>query len=115
MKKLTIFLLGFALCDQAAQPQGCIVVRNISGFGQYNLTDNAFSTSDWQLNINNRYFKSFRDFKGTVDLKTPKQNEAVVKSYTMDISIGRLMRNGWSLDLSIPIAANSRTASLEHG
>src|SRR5258707_14287274 len=111
MKKLFLFIIAATLIVGTAKSQGCVVVRNISGFGQYNLTDNAFSTSDWQLNINNRYFKSFRDFKGTVDLKTPKQNEAVVKSYTMDISIGRLMRNGWSLDLSIPIAANSRTAS----
>jgi hypothetical protein len=115
MKKLTILLLIFRLFNQPVQSQGCIVVRNISGFGQYNLTDNAFSTSDWQLNINNRYFKSFRDFKGTADQKTPEQNEAVVKSYSMDISISRLLRNGWSLDLSLPIAANSREASLEHG
>ncbi|MCW3116367.1 MAG: hypothetical protein JWM28_449, partial [Chitinophagaceae bacterium] len=115
MKKTFLSAIAVLLLVATAKSQGCVVVRNISGFGQYNLTDNAFSTSDWQLNINNRYFKSFRDFKGLVDLKTPKQNEAVVKSYTMDISIGRLMRNGWSLDLSVPFAANSRTASLEHG
>jgi len=114
MKKLTILLLALGFY-QSINAQGCIVVRNISGFGQYNLTDNAFSISDWQLNINNRYFKSYRDFKGTVDQKTASQNEAVVKSYSMDISLSRLMRDGWSLDLSIPFAANSRTASLEHG
>jgi hypothetical protein len=67
------------------------------------------------LNINNRYFKSYRDFKGTVDQKTAKENEAVVKSYMMDVTISRLMKNGWSLDLSVPFAANSREASLEHG
>jgi hypothetical protein len=115
MKKYTIIFLGLWLLNHTANAQGCIVVRNISGFGQYNLTDNAFTASDWQLNINNRYFKSFRDFKGTVDQKTPKQNEAVVKSYSMDIAISRLMRNGWSLSLSIPVSANSREASLEHG
>jgi len=115
MKKLTIFLLGFALCNQAAQSQGCIAVRNISGFGQYNLTDNAFSTSTWQLNINNRYFKSYRDFKEKVDQKTPKQNEAVVKSYSMDLSLSKFLRDGWSLELSVPVSANSREASAEHG
>jgi len=98
-----------------AKSQGCIVVRNISGFGQYNLADKSFSTASWQLNINNRYFRSFRDFKGVVDQKTAKQNEAVVKSFTTDISISRLLENGWSLSLSIPIAVNSRTSSGEHG
>ncbi|HET6769588.1 MAG TPA: hypothetical protein VFH08_19410, partial [Chitinophagaceae bacterium] len=115
MKKLSLLLIVALFIINDARSQGCVVVRNISGFGQYNLTDNAFSTSDWQLNINNRYFKAFRDFKGTVDLNTPKQNEAVVKSYSMDISISRLMRDGWSLNLSVPFSANSRTASVEHG
>ena len=114
MKKIFLLIIAATLMVTTAKPQGCVVVRNISGFGQYNLTDNAFSTSDWQLNINNRYFKAFRDFKGTVDLKTAKQNESVVKSFTTDISIGRILRNGWSLYLSIPFAGNSRTASLEH-
>jgi hypothetical protein len=115
MKKLFIFLLGSFCLKQPIQSQGCVVVRNISGFGQYNLTDNAFSTSNWQLNINNRFFKSFRDYKGTVDQKTPEQNESVVKSYTMDITLSRLMKGGWSLDFSLPIAANSRESSIEHG
>ena len=115
MKKLTILLLSCCLFNPSVRSQGCIAVRNISGFGQYNLTDNAFSISDWQLNINTRYFKSFRDFKEKVDQKTPGQNEAVVKSYSMDISISRMMKSGWSLNLSLPIASNSREASLEHG
>lgn len=115
MKKLSLLLIVALFIIGDAKSQGCVAVRNISGFGQYNLTDNAFSSSDWQLNINNRYFKSFRDFRGKDDLNTPKENEAVVKSYSMDISISRLLRNGWSVDLSIPFSANSRTASLEHG
>ena len=115
MKKLSLLLVAALFITSYARSQGCVVARNISGFGQYNLADNAFSTSEWQLNINNRYFKAFRDFKGKVDLKTDKQNESVVKSFTTNISIGRMLRNGWSLDLSIPFAGNSRTASLEHG
>ena len=115
MKKILLSTIAGMLIVATANSQGCLVVRNISGFGQYNLLDNSFSTSDWQLNINNRYFKSFRDFKGKVDMKTAKQNEAVVKSFTTEISMARFLRNGWSLNVSIPIAVNSRTASLEHG
>ena len=115
MKKFTILFLYLWVFDQSANAQGCVVVRNISGFGQYNLTDNAFTTSDWQLNINNRYFKAYKDYKGTKNQNTAKQNESVVRSFSTDISIGRLLRNGWSLDLSIPFASNSRETSLEHG
>ena len=115
MKKLTILLLSLCLFNETVQSQGCIAIRNISGFGQYNLTDNAFSTSDWQLNINSRYFKAYRDFKEKVDQKTAKQNEAVVKSFSMDFSLSKFLRNGWSINFSLPIAANSREASIEHG
>jgi len=115
MKKIFLLMIAAMVLADAVKSQGCIVVRNISGFGQYNLADKSFSTSEWQLNINNRYFKSHRDFKGKVDQQTAKANEGVVKSFTTDISITRLLANGWSLSLSIPIASNSRTASLEHG
>ncbi len=114
MKKL-LFFYGFILTYSYVQSQGCIMVRNISGFGQYNLTDNAFTVSRWQLNINSRYFKAFRDFKGKADQKTLKQDQSIVYSYTMDITVSRMMENGWSMDFSLPISSNSRSATLEHG
>lgn len=66
----TFITLFIAACiSNAAFTQGCITVRNIFGFGQYNLTDKAFTTSEWRLNITNRYFKAFHDFKGNEDQK----------------------------------------------
>jgi len=115
MKKFILCSFIPMLYSISAESQGCIMVHNISGFGQYNLTDNAFSTSDWQLNINNRYFKAFRDFKGADDQKTPAQDESIVRSFTTDITLSRLLKNGWSMDLSIPFASNSRFADKEHG
>ncbi len=95
--------------------QGCIAVRNISGFGQYNLLDNGYVDAKWQLNINNRYFKSYMDFRGKKSLETVPANQAIVHSYSTDIGIARILDKGWSLNLSIPITSNSREASLEHG
>src|SRR5215831_9145901 len=115
MKKLILILICCAFFAGDAISQGCILVHNISGFGQYNFTDRSFATSDWQLNINNRYFKSFRDFKGTEDQNTPKGDESVVHSYTMDINLSRLFKNGWAISLSVPFAANSRLANKDHG
>lgn len=115
MKKLLILLLFIFVSVSFVNAQGCIIVRNISGLGQYNLTSNSFTNSTWQININNRYFKAYRDYKGKVDQKTPPQNENIIKSYSMDIGVTRLLPNGWSLDLSFPISANSRNTDLEHG
>ena len=115
MKQIIILSITSLHIAVTATPQGCVIVRNISGFGQYNLTDNAFSTSAWQLNVTNRYFRSFRDFKGKEDQQTPKQNQGVNHVYSMDVSISRMLNNGWSLNLSLPVTSNKRTTSAEHG
>lgn len=98
-----------------AHAQGCIAIRNIAGFGQYNPGENAFSSATWQVNITSRYFKSYRDFRGTTDLKTPAANQSVNHVFSTDLSVTRFLSKGWSLDLSIPVTANSRSSSLEHG
>ncbi len=94
--------------------QGCVVARNISGFGQYNLAENSFTTSAWELNINNRYFTSYRDFAGSKNINTPAQNKNEVKSFSTDILVERYLNHGWSVDLDVPISANSRTSNAEH-
>ncbi len=115
MKKLIIIAVLFFLYSLTGYAQGCIPVRSINGFGQYNLTDNSFSGSAWQLNLANRYFQSSRDFKETVDQKTAAQNKSENDTYTLDISLSKLFANGWSVNLSLPINANTRTTSFEHG
>jgi hypothetical protein len=115
MKKILTLTAALSLLCLKSYSQGCVAIRNISGFGQYNFTDNAYSSSAWQLDLTGRYFKSFRDFKGTVDQKTPKQDESVNHVYSLDISLSKMFKNGWSAKFSLPITANDRTSSLEHG
>ena len=115
MKRILFLCAAFPLLSVWAYGQGCIPVRSINGFGQYNLTDNAFSTSSWQLNVTGRYFRSYRDYKESTDLKTPPQNESVNEVYTLDLSLSKLFAHGWSVNAGIPITSNSRTSSIEHG
>jgi hypothetical protein len=115
MKKFTIVLLSILLIDQLGHSQGCVVVRNISGFGQYNFTNNTFTSSNWQVDVTGRYFKSFRDFKGKEDMKTLEQNRSINHVYSTDITVSRILKDGWSINLSLPVTANSRTSTLEHG
>jgi hypothetical protein len=115
MKKYILLPVFFFLMFLAGYSQGCIAVRSVNGFGQYNLTDNAFSTAAWQINLTNRYFKSFRDFKEKTDQKTPEQNKSLNETYTLDISLSKLLKHGWSFNLGLPISANARTTSFEHG
>ena len=110
-----LLLLSLAAVSIYGYTQGCVAVRNISGFGQYNFTDNSFSRSEWNINITSRYFKSFRDFRGNTELKFPDDSVQFVRSFTTDITVNRLLPKGWSLALSVPISANSRSSKTEHG
>jgi len=115
MKKFIILLPGILLINQLAHSQGCVVVRNISGFGQYNFTNNTFISSDWQLDVTGRYFKSFRDFKGKEDLNTLEENQSINHVYSTDLTASRILKDGWSLSLSVPVTSNSRSSTVEHG
>lgn len=115
MKKNIIIVTIFSFIDIFSYSQGCIPVRSINGFGQYNFTDNAFSSSEWQLNFTNRYFKSFRDFREKEDLHTPPANQSINRVYTMDISLNKLFKKGWSASLEFPITVAGRESSFEHG
>jgi hypothetical protein len=115
MKKLLILLIVTLLLSDYAKSQGCIVVRNLSGLGQYNLTSNSFSTSEWELNVNNRYFSTYKDYEGTTDLQTPPPNQNVIKSFTTDFALTRILKKGWSVEFNLPLAANSHTSDIEHG
>jgi hypothetical protein len=104
--------------------QGCSTIRNITGFSQYLQTGgfsqycdnaNALATSTWIINVNNRYYKSSGDFVGTEELNIPEQDLSVNKCYSMDLSATHFLKHGWSLSAAIPILANSREASREHG
>jgi hypothetical protein len=68
------------------------------------------------LNINNRYFKSFRHFVGTKEQKQriADGSEVINHSYTLDITLTRNINKWWSFSLDAPILANSRSSLYEH-
>ena len=115
MKKFFNSLVIFFFFHYASHSQGCVAVRAIAGFGQYGQMEYNSSSSKWFMNLNNRYFRSFRTFKGTADQHTPRKEEVINKVFTSDITLLRLLDNGWSLTLDVPVIAASRSTTFEHG
>jgi hypothetical protein len=115
MRKIALSFFLFLLFGHAAHSQGCVVVRNIAGFGQYNLIDRSFTASDWQISLTNRYFEAKDNYSGSDQLQVPVNNQTFLTSYTFDAGITRFLPNGWSISASIPISANSRQNAGEHG
>ena len=113
MKKIFIVLFSLVLLiafNNKTTAQGCVAIRSTGGFctAGEGHTD---TTSKWQFSVNNRYYKSFRHYVGTVEQKQRQAlgNEVINHAYTMDLAIYRLISPRWSIMLDLPISANARS------
>ena len=118
MRRLFLFIFAAFLVNQKATAQGCVAIRSTGGTASTleHMNDTG-KGKDWTLNINNRYFKSFRHFVGTAEQKQRKEQgtEVINHAYTMDLYLQRNLNKRWSVALDVPIIANSRSSLYEHG
>ncbi|HEU5364210.1 MAG TPA: hypothetical protein VFU62_01700 [Hanamia sp.] len=99
-----------------ASAQGCVAIRSTGGICTMEHGHSDSSVSKWVLNVNNRYFKSFRHFVGTKEQKQRVENgsEVINHSYTLDLTLTRNVNKWWSFSLDVPVLANSRSSLYEH-
>ncbi len=112
MKNIFFIIILFFIVPQAYS-QGCVAIRSTGGMC---TMDHHSDSSKWQISINNRYFKSYKHFIGTVE-QTQRQTlgtEVINHQYTMDVTIQRKLSSRWSLMFDLPIEANSRSSLYEH-
>ena len=113
MKKIFIALLSITvlLSWQRLSAQGCVAIRSTGGFCAAGDVHHPDTTAQWQFTVNNRYYKSFRHYVGTVYQKQRQVlgNEVINNAYTADLAIYRILNPRWSLMLDLPISANSRS------
>jgi hypothetical protein len=119
MKQLFSCLLGAFLSiiiSNNVAAQGCVAIRSTGGICAMNHSELADTTSKWEFNANNRYFKSFRHFIGTNEQKqrVAQGTEVINHSYTLDLTLTRHLNKWWSFSIDAPILANSRSSLYEH-
>lgn len=108
----TLFILIFSA---NADAQGCVAIRSTGGICTMEHS-NSEGHSKWILNVNNRYFKSFRHFVGTKEQKQRVANgsEVINHSYTLDLTLTRNLNKWWSFSVDVPVVANTRSSLYEH-
>ena len=91
--------------------QGCVAIRSNGGFCTAGDERHFDTTAQWQLSVNNRYYKSFRHYIGTTYQKQRQVlgNEVINNAYTLDMAIYRILNPRWSIMLDLPISANARS------
>ena len=116
MKKIIISILFFILLFSAGRlaAQGCVAIRSNGGFctaGEEGEARHIDTGAEWQLSVNNRYYKSFKHYIGDVYQKQRAVlgNEVINNAYTTDLAIYRILNPRWTLMLDVPISANSRS------
>lgn len=117
MKTIFTLLTLIAIATES-YAQGCVAIRSTGGMT--NMTahpDSLASGGSWVFTANNRYFKSFRHFVGTEEQKERLEigNEVINYQYALDLAFTRVFNNRWSAMIDIPILANKRTSTYEHG
>ena len=120
MKQIFSILLTalfIIIISDKVSAQGCVAIRSTGGVC---TMDHSKMMNDkpaqWVLNVNNRYYKSFRHFVGTKEQKQrmDEGSEVINHSYTLDVAITRNLNKWWSLSLDVPLPANSRSSLYEH-
>src|SRR3954462_15472305 len=112
MKKFLLATTMMLFSVIQAYAQGCSPIRHISGINPGILFKDHATTSRYILNITNRYFEASDTYKGT---KYITDTVVTNRIYSFNISLARMFNNGWSLALALPISANSRRNSNDHG
>jgi hypothetical protein len=116
-KTLFISLICFYLSGIVARSQGCIPVRNLVGFGQFAHPEFESLDQDqvkWLLNVNSRYYEAYQIYDGDQPVKGVPQDRRVNHTFVVNFSLSRMLENGWSYALDVPIVAASRTSWQEH-
>lgn len=115
--KLLLTTLSFILIVQfSAQAQGCVAIRSAGGLCMANHSGESHTNSKWAVNINNRYFKSYKHFRGEHEEKQRVANKTEVINHTntVDITLTRNLTSSWSLALNVPVISNARSSLYEH-
>jgi hypothetical protein len=110
MKKLLMFSFSLLFAAQA-WTQGCVAIRNVAGVSPDLLFENIQQGDKLIFNVTNRYFEASSTFRGD---KYFTDTLVTNKIYTLNISALRLLNNGWSVGLSVPVSANSRNNGADH-
>lgn len=115
MKRIYLLtIIAATLISTNGEAQGCVAIRSN---GNSCALGNPAAAKGWQMNINARYFKSYKHFVGTIEQKerTEHHTEVINHNLSTDLTATRFFNNRWSLSVTVPVISNTRSSLYEHG
>src|SRR5205809_228998 len=113
MKRIitTVLLLFVIGIYQEIFAQGCVAIKGTAG-----VCSRPGDATGWELNLNTRYFKSYKHFVGTIEQKQREEEGTNVINHSgeLDVTATRYLNLRWSLAVTLPIMDFARSSLYEH-
>ena len=113
MKRITIIiiLLFIVGINEQISAQGCVAIKGTAG-----VCSRPGEATGWELNLNSRYFKSYKHFVGTIEQKQREEEGTNVINHSaeLDVTATRYLNLRWSLAVTLPIMDFARSSLYEH-
>ncbi len=113
MKKLTISLLAFLL-SLHAYSQGCVAIRNLTGFTQFSLPQYEVESVKWMVLVNSRYSEFYGTYNEDQSLALEPEDKTFSRTVIVDLAVMRVYENGWSAVIDIPFMSAMRRNWQDH-
>lgn len=119
MKSLFFILISSLFISLNGDAQGCVAIKSTGGMCTMDHADMAENSAagKWLMNVNNRYYNSYKHFVGDVEQKQRVDGgtQVINHAYTLDVAVTRILSNRWSVAIDVPIVSNTRSSLYEHG
>lgn len=111
MRRLLLILFFGIAFNTNIHAQGCVAIKGTAG-----VCSRPSDAKGWELNLNNRYFKSYKHFVGDEEQKerVEKKTNVINHAYELDITVTRNLNSRMSISATLPIMAFGRTSLYEH-
>ncbi len=117
MKNIFLMALLCVIYNTQVVAQGCVAIRGAGG-SSCSITGHLMhaDTSGYTLNVNTRYFQSYKHYVGTEEQKqrVALGTEVINNTFSMDIGLTKTINKKWSAAIYIPVIANDRSSLYEH-
>lgn len=108
-----LFIAALFFASLKTVAQGCVAIRS-NGNSCSNVKAGEYK--GWQMNMNTRYFKSYKHFVGTEEQKKRVEagTEVINHSFSWDFTLTKTLNKYWSWSVNIPLLSNVRSSKYEH-
>ncbi|HUS02994.1 MAG TPA: hypothetical protein VMY77_14750 [Chitinophagaceae bacterium] len=108
---ILIFTVLTVHFSNSGYAQGCVAIKGTSG-----ICSRPTDAKGWEINLTNRYFRSYKHFVGIEEQKERVEagSNVINHAYELDMSVIRTINSRWSLAMTLPFLSYGRSSLYEH-